>query len=168
MQVDAALLAVLAAGGLGALYSHVSSASAHEAPSEGRAAALQDRARVERILQAYPHVLSPALLAFLVDPLELFLSLDEPTALDLLRGLDDLGAAYDQSCTRARPTLLAAALGARRRAERALATLETAARRTRPLAASDLAEDFKAIRKHIADSVHNIDQEIGFQLVSRG
>jgi len=105
-----------------------------------------------------------ALAAALTEPVHLLFSLDRPETLALLQNFDDLCAAYTRCrLGDAKPSLVAEALAARRLASARLAALTRRARQERAILASELAEDFEALKKALADYIYNINQEHGLQ-----
>jgi len=158
MRAEAALRGFLVGGGLGALLFYLST---EQDDAEERGPKLVS-------YEAYPHVAADAALqSILLEPMPLFASVDPGTAESLLLALEDLNGTYASCRSQAAPALLSRAIQARRKASAALGRLVRAARQTKPLEASELSEDIKALQKHLADTVHNVDQEIGFQLASR-
>lgn len=156
-MMDAATAGFFIGGGLGAVIAYVA------ARKRAGEAEPDDRGAVN--LARYRHVYADgALRTALTAPVALFATLNRRETLGFLQNFEDVAAAYARCrAGDASPTLMAGALTARRLAANRLAVLVRRARQERPSPASDLAEDFEALKKFLADYLYNIGQEQGLQ-----
>lgn len=161
MNFETSVKGFLVGGVLGALASHLLTGGA-SGPSRTEEETSEPKGFDPSI---YPYAASDyTLAASLQEPSAVFWKIDKELCERMLSNFEELAMiACESRKSVTSPLLLARALKAKRSANEALQILIRKTRGTKPLLAEGITEDVENLKRHLSDSLHNIDQEQGLQ-----
>lgn len=121
----------------------------------------------EKLLALYPHAMADGCMrAALLEPVQLFMQVDECATREFLQSLDKLVAIFIRLREGARqPSKVSEALQTRRSASNRLLSLVRKTRQKLPLAVCDVEEDIETIKKAMEGLVHNCLQQSNLNMM---